>query len=83
MGARTKVPILIQIDKRSNFVDIYDVSKQVLYFCHLCYRNFKHANIPVTIKYPSLMAKLREDLSLVPSWNPEQLNKVKDKLWFI
>lgn len=83
MGVHTKVPILIQIDKRSNFVDIYDTSKQVLYFCHLCYRNFKPANVPVTIKYPSLMAKLREDLSLVPSWNPEQLNKVKDKLWFI
>lgn len=83
MGAYTKVPILIQIDKRSSFVDIYDASKQVLYFCHLCYRNFKHANVPVTIRYPALMAKLREDLSLVPSWNPEQLNKVKDKLWFI
>ena len=83
MGVNTKIPILIQIDKRSNFVDIYDTSKQILYFCHLCYRNFKHANVPVTIKYPGLMAKLREDLSLVPSWNPEQLNKVKDKLWFI
>lgn len=83
MGAYTKVPILIQIDKRSNFVDIYDASKQVLYFCHLCYRNFKHANVPVTIKYPALMAKLREDLSLVPNWNPELLNKVKDRLWFI
>lgn len=83
MGAYTKIPILIQIDKRSNFVDIYDASKQVLYFCHLCYRNFKHANVPVTIKYPALMAKLRDDLSQVPSWNVEQLNKVKDKLWFI
>lgn len=83
MGVYTKIPILIQIDKRSNFVDIYDASKQVLYFCHLCYKNFKHANVPVTIKYPALMAKLREDLSLVTSWNPEQLNKVKDKLWFI
>lgn len=58
LGKGTKVPILVRLDQRSTYKDIFDASKQVLYFCHLCYRNFRPANVPVTIKYPSLMAKL-------------------------
>lgn len=83
LGKPTKIPILIRLDKRSTFKDIYDISKQVLHFCHLCYRSFRPADRPVTIKYPALMSKLTEELGQVPRWNPDQLNKVKDKLWFI
>lgn len=83
LGKGTKVPILVRLDQRSTYKDIFDASKQVLYFCHLCYRNFRPANVPVTIKYPSLMAKLSDELSQVPKWDTIQLNNIKDKLWFI
>lgn len=83
LGKGTKVPILVRLDQRSTYKDIFDASKQVLYFCHLCYRNFRPANVPVTIKYPSLMAKLSDELSQVPKWDTNQMNNIKDKLWFI
>ena len=82
-GNRTRVPVLARLDQRSQFKDIYDIAKQVLYFSHLCYRNFRAANVPVTIKYPSLMAKLTYELMQVPNWDPKQLNRIKEQLWFI
>lgn len=82
-GNKTKTPVLVRLDKRSQFRDIYDISKQVLFFSHLCYRNFRAANVPVTIKYPSLMAKLTYELMQVPNWDPNQLNRIKEQLWFI
>jgi hypothetical protein len=83
LGKGTKIPIFIRLDQRSTYRDLFDTCKQVLYFCHLCYRNFRPANVPVTIKYPSLMAKLTDELSQVPKWDTSQLNNIKDKLWFI
>lgn len=83
LGKGTKVPILVRLDQRSTYKDIFDTCKQVLYFCHLCYRNFRPANVPVTIKYPSIMAKLSDELRQVPKWDTNQLNNIKDKIWFI
>lgn len=83
LGSRTKVPIFVRLDQRSTYRDLFDACKQVIYFCHLCYRSFRPANVPVTIKYPSLMAKLADELSRVPRWDTSQMNKIKDKLWFI
>jgi len=83
LGAKTKVPILVRLDKRSTFKDIYEITRQVFYFTHLCYRNLRPANVPVTIKYPSLMAKLTSEIKQVPNWDYAQLNHIKDKLWFI
>lgn len=83
LGKGTKVPIFVRLDQRSTYRDLFDTCKQVLYFCHLCYRNFRPANVPVTIKYPALMAKLADELAQVPKWDTNQLNNIKDKLWFI
>lgn len=82
-GNKTKMPVLARLDQRSTYKDIYDISKQVLFFTHLCYRNFRPANVPVTIKYPSLMAKLTSELMQVDKWNEKELNNIKDLLWFI
>ena len=82
-GNKTRTPVLARLDQRSTYKDIYDISKQVLFFTHLCYRNFRPANVPVTIKYPSLMAKLTSELMQVDKWNEKELNKIKDLLWFI
>ena len=82
-GNRTKVPVMARLDQRSQFKDIYDISRQILFFSHLCYRNFRASNVPVTIKYPTLMAKLTYELMQVPNWDPKQLNRIKEQLWFI
>jgi hypothetical protein len=82
-GKGTKIPVLARLDRRSDIKDIYDISKQVLFFSHLSYSSFKPANTPVTIKYPSKMAKLTSELSQVQGWDRTQLNQIKDLLWFI
>ncbi len=82
-GNKTRTPVLARLDQRSTYKDIYDISKQVLFFTHLCYRNFSPANVPVTIKYPALMAKLTSELMQVDRWNEKELNKIKDLPWFI
>lgn len=83
LGKGTKIPILVRLDQRSTYRDLFDTCKQVIHFCHLCYRSFRPSNVPVTIKYPGMMAKLTEELKQVPNWDASQLNNIKDKLWFI
>lgn len=83
LGGSSTVPILVKLDKRSDYKDIKDITKQVLYFSHLSHRSFVPPNEPVTIKYPSRMAKIVTDLRKVPDWDPQVLNRLSEKLWFI
>ena len=83
LGGRSVVPIQIRLDKRSGYKDIYEITKQVLYFAHLSYRTFIPPSQPVTIKYPNLMAKMVSELKKVPNWDPTIMDKLNDKLWFI
>ena len=90
LGQNSKVPILLRIDKRSiyenteaMYKDLYAIAKQVLFFSHLSFRTFKPANIPVTIQYPQLMAKLSSELMIIDDWDKSNLEIVKNKLWFI
>ena len=83
LGGRSVVPIQIRLDKRSEYRDIYEITRQVLYFSHLSYRSFIPASKPVTIKYPSIMAKMVYELKKVPNWDYSILDKLNDKLWFI
>ena len=80
---KSRVPVQVWLDKRSGYKDIYAVTKQVLYFAHLSYRTFMPPSKPVTIKYPSLMAKMVSELSQIPGWDIAILNRLNDKLWFI
>lgn len=83
LGNKNTIPLLIHIDKRSTYSDLYATTKQVLYFCHLSYRSFKPANEPVTLCYPRKMAKLTSELRQLNSWDPDVLNHLNDILWFI
>ena len=83
MGGRSVVPIQVRLDERSEYRDIYEITKQVLYFAHLSYRTFIPPGKPVTVKYPSLMAKMVSELKKVPNWDYSILNKLNDTLWFI
>jgi len=83
LGGNSPVPVLIRLDKRSSYKDIYAITKQVLFFSHLSHRSFKPPNKPVTVTYPNRMAKLVTELKQVPDWDIDVLNKMSDKLWFI
>jgi len=83
LGQKSKTPILVKVDFRSTYKDIFALSKQILFFAHLSQRNYIPASTPVTIHYPKLMAKLSDELKIVPSWDINQLEMVQDKLWFI
>lgn len=83
LGDNSRIPILIRLDKRSSFKDLFELSKQVLFFSHLCYRNYKPATEPVTIKYPALMLRMTNQLDQIPDWDKSLLNNLKDQLWFI
>ena len=65
------------------YKDLYAIAKQILFFSHLSFRTFKPANIPVTIQYPKLMAKLSSELMMIDDWDKSNLEIVKNKLWFI
>jgi len=83
LGGRAKVPILVRLDKRSTYIDIYAATKQALHFSHLSHRTFIPPSVPITIKYPSIMAKIIYELQQVVGWDFDILNKLSDRLWFI
>lgn len=79
----SSTPLLIRLDRRSTFKDLYYIAKQVYGFSHLSYRSFIPAKKTVTIMYPSLMAGLTEKMKDIPGWDYDQLKLVSEKLWFI
>ena len=83
LGGYGETPLLVRLDKRADYKDLYATAKQVLFFCHLSYRSFKPASKPVTISYPNRMAKLVSELRQLSDWDPDILNTLSDKLWFI
>lgn len=83
MGGNGSRPLQIKLDKRSTYKDLFELSKQVLFFSHLSHRSFKPGNSPVTTIYPQRLAKLTSDLLTVNHWDVDMLNGMKDKLWFI
>lgn len=82
-GRSSVVPIQVRLDKRSEYLDIYEISKQVLHFAHLSHRTFIPPNQPVTIKYPKLMAQMVTELKKIPDWDYSIINHLSEKLWFI
>jgi len=83
MGIKRSTPLLIKLDSRSTYRDLYDLSKQVLHFSHLSHKSFMPGNEPVTTKYSSELARRTNDLMTVPHWDVDMLEKLKDKVWFI
>ena len=83
MGIKRSTPLLIKVDPRSTFADLYDLSKQVLHFSHLSHKSFMPGNEPVTTKYSSELAKRTNELLAVPHWDIDMLEKLKDRVWFI
>lgn len=77
------LPLKIDLDKRSSFTSLFYLAKQIYWFSHLSHRSYMPSKRTVTIMYPSLMAKMTEDLKKVEGWDFDRLKAVSDKLWFI
>lgn len=82
-GGHSATPVQVRLDRRSDYHDLYAMSRQVLFFSHLSYRTFKPPKQPVTIKYPKLMAQLINKLEQLPNWDVAMAGKLNEKLWFI
>lgn len=80
---KSDLPLKIDLDKRSNFTSLFYIAKQVYWFSHLSHRSYMPSKRTVTIMYPSLMARMTEELKKVEGWDFERLKAVKEKLWFI
>lgn len=81
--SKSDLPLKIDLDKRSTFTSLFYIAKQVYWFSHLSHRSYKPSKRTVTIMYPSLMAKMTEELKKVEGWDYERLKAVSEKLWFI
>lgn len=77
------LPLKIDLDKRSTFTSLFYLSKQIFWFSHLSHRSYMPSKRTVTIMYPSLMAKITEELKKVDGWDYDRLKAVNEKLWFI
>lgn len=77
------LPLKIELDKRSTFTSLFYLSKQIYWFSHLSHRSYMPSKRTVTIMYPSLMAKMTEELKKVDGWDYDRLKAVSEKLWFI
>ncbi|MBN9299834.1 MAG: hypothetical protein J0I41_22720 [Filimonas sp.] len=81
--AKSDLPLKIELDKRSTFTSLFYIAKQVYWFSHLSHRSYMPSKRTVTIMYPSLMARMTEELKMVSGWDYDRLKAVSEKLWFI
>ncbi|WP_295199525.1 Piwi domain-containing protein [uncultured Chryseobacterium sp.] len=81
--SKSDLPLKIDLDKRSTFTSLFYITKQVYWFSHLSHRSYMPSKRTVTIMYPSLMARMTEELKKVEGWDYERLKAVSEKLWFI
>lgn len=80
---KSDLPLKIDLDKRSTFNSLFYIAKQVYWFSHLSHRSYMPSKRTVTIMYPSLMARMTEELKNVSGWDYDRLKNISDKLWFI
>ncbi len=81
--SKSDLPLKIDLDKRSTFTSLFYLAKQVYWFSHLSHRSYMPSKRTVTIMYPSLMARMTEELKKVEGWDYDRLKAVSEKLWFI
>jgi hypothetical protein len=81
--SKSDLPLKIDLDKRSTFTSLFYIAKQVYWFSHLSHRSYMPSKRTVTIMYPSLMARMTDELKKVEGWDYERLKAVSEKLWFI
>jgi hypothetical protein len=80
----TPSPLLLSLHRDSSFTDIQYLTIQVFRFACHSWRNFSATSEPVTVGYPSLIAKSLGRLSVMPRWNPDvMLSRIGRSRWFL
>lgn len=66
------------------FTDLSYIVQQIYSFSYLSWRSFLPSQIPATMLYSTLIAKLLSKLRKVDGWDPDTLNyNLKRKKWFL
>ena len=78
-------PVLIRIHPDSTFLDLNYIVQQIYTFTTLSWRSFLPSQIPVSLYYSDLIARLLSQLRKIDGWNPNVIStsQLKFKKWFL
>jgi len=77
-------PIILRLHPSSTFSDMTYLARQVFLFASHSWRSFFPAELPVTIKYSDLIAKLLGNLGMLSNWNPDvMVGRIANTRWFL
>jgi len=80
----TPQPLLIELHPDSTFTDMRYLTEQAFAFACHSWRTFLPTSVPVTVRYPSLIADTLGKLSRLDWWNPDvMLDQIGKKPWFL
>lgn len=73
----------VEIDTRSNHVNLEETVIQVYQFAELSHTNYRQSSRPITIKYPNLMVGFAEKFKEIEGFYLPSLEIPDNSLWFI
>jgi Piwi domain len=77
-------PALLRLHPSSTFSDMTYLTRQLFLFACHSWRSFFPSELPVTIKYSDLIARLLGNLGMLSNWNPEVLvGRIANTRWFL
>lgn len=77
-------PLELFLHKKSTFRDMDYLAKQVMWFSANSWRSYSPAQLPVTIFYSELIARMLAELQEVRGWDPDVLRgKAGRTRWFL
>lgn len=77
-------PILLRLHPSSTFSDMTYLARQVFLFASHSWRSFFPSELPVTIKYSELIARLLGNLGTLSNWNPDvMVGRIANTRWFL
>ncbi|WP_020472309.1 argonaute/piwi family protein [Zavarzinella formosa] len=77
-------PILLRIHENSTFTDPVYLARQICTFAGHSWQGFFPCDMPVTIEYSAMIAKLLGNLATLPGWNPSSLlGNIGWTRWFL
>jgi hypothetical protein len=77
-------PLLLSLHRDSTFTDMTYLTRQLFTLACHSWRTFSPTSLPVTIRYPNLIAKKLGYLSFIDRWNPDvMLGRIGKSRWFL
>jgi hypothetical protein len=73
----------IEIDNRSNVINLLYSSSQVFNFSDLSHSSFNKQSLPATIKYSKLMARMAHKLSELDGFYLSKISMPDNTPWFL